>query len=100
MLGFKKMESQAQSKKQIALGLFLVALLIFGSYLLVAKIWTVFSAIDPKIGAGLVAASATILVSLISVLVSKHLERKTVILAHLREKKIPTYEKIINLYSA
>ena len=31
-----------------------------------------------------------------SVLVSKHLERRATISAHLREKKIPTYEKIIS----
>lgn len=80
----------------MALGIFLLGLLLLGGYLLVAKIWYVFSSIDPKLGAGLVAASATILVSVFTVLVSKHLERKAEILAHLREKKIPTYEKIIN----
>lgn len=90
------MGSQAQDKKQIALGLFLAAILLFGIYLIIAKVWGIFSSVDPRLGAGLVAASATILVSLISVLVSKHLERRAVILAHLREKKIPTYEKIIN----
>ncbi|ALQ51457.1 hypothetical protein [Nitrosomonas ureae] len=90
------METHTQNKKQIALGLFLLGLLLFGGYLLLAKIWDVFSSIDPKLGAGLVAASATILVSVFTVLVSKHLERKAEILAHLREKKIPTYEKIIN----
>lgn len=80
----------------IVLGLFLISLLIFGSYLLVTKLWTILSAVDPKLGAGLIVASATVLVSLISVLVSKHLDRKSEILAHLREKKTPTYEKIIN----
>jgi hypothetical protein len=90
------MNNQLQDKKQIALGLFLACLLLFGSYLLLSKIWSAFSSVDPRLGAGLVAASATVLVSLISVLISKHLERKAAILAHLRDKKIPTYEKIIN----
>ena len=90
------MEAQTQNKKQIALGLILLSILMLGGYLLITKVWDVFSSVDPKLGAGLVAASATILVSLFSVLVSKHLERKAEILAHLREKKIPTYEKIIN----
>ncbi|RUQ29197.1 MAG: hypothetical protein EKK68_12980 [Candidatus Competibacteraceae bacterium] len=90
------MESQAQEKKQIALGLFLVCLLAFTVYLLFSKIWSVFSSINPILGAGFVAASATIIVSLMSVLVSKHLERRATISAHLREKKIPTYEKIIS----
>ena len=87
------MEAQTQSKKQIALGLILLSI---GGYLLITKVWDVLSSVDPKLGVGLVTASATILVSLFSVLVSKHLERKAEILAHLREKKIPTYEKIIN----
>ena len=90
------MEAQTQNKKQIALGLILLSILMLGGYLLITNVWDVFSSVDPKLGAGLVAASATILVSLFSVLVSKHLERKAEILAHLREKKIPTYEKIIN----
>ena len=90
------MHGNKQNRKQIALGLFLLGMLVVGGYLLVAKIWDIFSSVDPKLGAGLVAASATILVSVFTVLVSKHLERKTEILALLREKKIPTYEKIIN----
>ncbi len=84
-----------ENRKQIALGLFVIVALVIATYLLIAKVWDVFSAVDPKLGAGLVIASATIIVSLISVLVSKHLDRKAEILAHLREKKIPTYEKII-----
>jgi hypothetical protein len=90
------MESQSQHRKQIALGLFLASLVLFGCYLLIAKIWSIFSSVDPRLGAGLVMAFATILVSLITVLFSKHLERKAAILTHLREKKIPTYEKIID----
>lgn len=90
------MEPQEQEKKHIVLGLLLVCLLIFFVYLLLSKIWGVFSSINPILGAGFVAASATVIVSLVSVLVSKYLERRANILAHLREKKIPTYEKIIN----
>ncbi len=90
------MKSETQSKKQVALGLFLLSLILFGVYLLFSKLWDIFSSVDPKLGAGLVMASATIIVSLISVLVSKYLERKEKILNHLREKKIPTYEKIIH----
>ena len=78
------------------LGAILLGLLLFLLYFLISKIWNAFISVNPQLGAGLLAASATIIVSLISVLVSKHLERRSVILAHLREKKIPTYEKIIN----
>lgn len=85
-----------QNKAQVALGIFLLGALVYGLYLLVAKIWAIFSTINPTLGAGIIAASGTIIVSLATVLVSKHLERKAHVLAHLREKKVPTYEKIIN----
>lgn len=85
-----------QNKKQIALGFFLLAAIVYGLYLLVAKLWSIFSSINPTLGAGIIAASGTFIVTLVSVLVSKHLERKAHVLAHLREKKVPTYEKIIN----
>jgi hypothetical protein len=85
-----------QDKKQMALGVVLLGILLFSGYLFLAKLWAVFSSVDPKLAIGIVAASTTIIVSLVSVLVSKYLERKAQILAHLREKKIPTHEKIIN----
>lgn len=91
------MSTQAnQDKKQMALGFALLGAILYGGYLLIAKLWSIFSTVAPKLAVGIVAASATVIVSLISVLVSKHLERKAQILAHLREKKVPTYEKIIN----
>ena len=91
------MSAQAnQDKKQMALGFTLLGALLYGGYLLIAKLWTIFSTVDPKLAVGVVAASTTVIVSLVSVLISKHLDRKAQILAHLREKKIPTYEKIIN----
>lgn len=85
-----------QSKKHLALGFFLLGAVVYGLYLLAAKLWSIFSSINPTLGAGIIAASGTVIVTLISVLVSKHLERKAHVLAHLREKKVPTYEKIIN----
>ncbi len=84
-----------QDKKQIILGLIIIGIIFYVGYLLIVKLWSIFSTIDPRLGAGIVAASATVIVSLISVLVSKHLDKKAEILAHLREKKVPTYEKII-----
>lgn len=85
-----------QNIKQLTLGFILLGIIIYGGYLLIAKLWSIFSSVDPRLGVGIVAAAATVIVSLISVLVSKHLERKAQILAHLRAKKVPTYEKIIN----
>ncbi|MBK1695416.1 hypothetical protein CKO09_11805 [Chromatium weissei] len=90
------MKNQIQNKKQIAIGLFLFCFLIFSFYLLLSQIWSAFSSVDPRLGAGLVVASATILVSVISVLISKHLEQRALILAQIRDKKTPVYEKIVS----
>ena len=90
------MAAKKQSKKQVIFSFALLGLVILITYLLLAKIWSIFASVDPRLGAGLVAASATIIVSVISVFVSKHLERRAETLTHLRDKKTPTYEKIIN----
>ena len=71
-------------------------LIFYGLYFVGLKLWGIFSSVDPKLGAGLITAFATIMVSLFSVLVSKNLERKGNIQAQLREKKIPTYEKLMD----
>ena len=85
-----------QNKKQLILSFILLGIIIYGISLLLSKFWSIFSSVDPKLGVGIIATSGTIIVTLISVLVSKHLERKAQILSHLREKKVPIYEKIIN----
>jgi len=56
----------------------------------------VFSALNPEIAVGIIAASSTIFVSVITVVLSKRQEQKALISSHIREKKIPIYEKIID----
>lgn len=84
-----------QNKKQLIFSFILLGIIVYGIYLLLSKFWSIFSSVDPKLGVGIIATSGTIIVTLISVLVSKYLERKAQILSHLREKKVPIYEKII-----
>ncbi|MBF0195538.1 MAG: hypothetical protein HQL71_13330, partial [Magnetococcales bacterium] len=64
-------------------------------YWVLSSIWGVFLSVDQKLRAGLLAAFTTVIVSIMSVHFAKYLERKAEILSHLREKKIPTYEKIV-----
>jgi len=80
---------------QVTIGLILLAVLFFGIYILVSKVWTVFQAINPTLAAGIIAASATIFVSVATVMLSKRQEQKVEIAAQLRQKKVPVYEKII-----
>lgn len=77
-----------------------VVFLIFVGYLvyiLMNSLWVMFSHINPTVGAGLIAATATIIVSVISVLFAKRLEYKAVLLKEHREKKIPIYEQMVQL---
>ena len=80
---------------QLIIGFILIALLIWGAYLLFKAVGAIFSRVDPKLAAGMIAGSATIFVSVITVLFSKKQEHKVDIQNQLREKKIPIYENII-----
>jgi len=84
------------TKYQKYVGILLLCIIVWGCYLLISKIWTILSSVDPNLGAGLIVASATILVSVLSLIFSKKQEQKVEIESQLREKKIPTYEGIIN----
>lgn len=57
--------------------------------------WDVFSQVNPTVGAGMIAASATVVVSVMSVLVAKRLEYRVGLEKEHREKKIPFYEAFV-----
>lgn len=80
---------------QVSFSLLLMCLVTYGLYKTTISIWGVFKAIDPTLAAGILAASATILVSVITIMLSKRQEHKVEIEAQLRQKKIPIYEKLI-----
>lgn len=80
---------------QVIFAIILLVLISYGLYVVLSKIWVVFKTIDATLAAGIIAASATIIVSVITVMLSKRQEQKVEIQAQLREKKVPVYEKII-----
>jgi formate hydrogenlyase subunit 3/multisubunit Na+/H+ antiporter MnhD subunit len=73
----------------------LIALTGYGAYVGFCKVWLVFKSIDPTLAAGIIAASATVVVSVVTVMLSKRQEQKVEIENQLRVKKVPVYEKII-----
>ena len=77
--------------------LILVIFMIVGIYKILRFTLTIFSQINPSVGAGIIAATATITVSVISVLVAKHLEQKAILLKEHRERKTPNYEEMVQL---
>lgn len=64
-------------------------------YSLCSQLLSVFATLDAKLGAALVAASGTIIVSVASVVVSRYLEARATLRREHRERKIPVYEDLI-----
>lgn len=83
-------------KNQKTISILILSSFLFISYLIISTLWSILSSVDPELGAGLIVASATVIVSVISVIFSKRQEQRVEIESQLREKKIPIYEEIIN----
>lgn len=80
-------------------GLLIAIIAIYAIYLLISQIIDVFGRVNGQYGAALVAAAATIIVSVVSVIFSRHLEARAIIQREHREKKIPVYEGLLELMS-
>lgn len=81
---------------QLIVGTGILALLVWGGWKLIQLLWEVFSQVNPTVGAGFLAASATVIVSVMSVLVAKRLEYRAILEKEHREKKIPFYEDFVS----
>lgn len=80
---------------QILLGVILLIGIIILVFFLFRMIWHVFAGLQKEVAASLVAASATILVSVFSITWAKYYEKKRVVDQELREKKIPVYQEFV-----
>lgn len=80
---------------QILFGLVLIGGIFFAFWLMLNSIWKALSSLNDSVIAAIVAATATFLVSLISVLLGKYYERKLIIEKEMREKKIPVYNQFV-----
>ena len=89
-------KSKSQNKAQVALGFLLLAGILTLGYWAIATIWDALFG-SPAIGAGIAAATLTGALAIVSTFVTKHLDRNATIVSQLREKKVPVYEKVIQL---
>lgn len=80
---------------QFTINLIVTAFTLWGAFKLLQLLWEAFSQVNPTIAVGMIAASATIVVSVISVLVAKRLEFRATLAKEHREKKIPFYEGMV-----
>lgn len=68
---------------------------IYLTWLSLTSVWKIFSGLQKEVAAALIAASATVVVSVITVIVGKYYERKREIELEHRNKKIPIYEEFV-----
>ena len=87
----------ARRSISMVLGLGLIGLIGWGLFLGLRALWTALNGLNPTVSAAILASVATVLVSVISVLVSKYLEQRNAINKELRDKKAPVYEDLIEL---
>jgi hypothetical protein len=76
-------------------GFILLLVGIVAVYALARQMISAFASVDPKYGFALIAATGTIVVSVISVVISRYLEARATIRKEHREKKIPVYESLL-----
>ncbi|MFB5761542.1 hypothetical protein [Paenibacillus medicaginis] len=87
--------SESKSKWQIIFSLLFISVLFYLLWLLVTWFISVFNSLQKEVAAALIAASATIVVSVLSVVIAKYYEKKRAIELELRNKKIPIYEEFV-----
>lgn len=76
----------------------LIALISYGFYLIALNFLQFIAKINSDTAVAIIAASASLLISVITVLITKHYERKQEILKELSLKKIPIYQNLIGFF--
>jgi hypothetical protein len=80
---------------QILLGLALLGLIGWGIIALFRLYWQSVTSLEPNLASAIIAASATMVVAVLTVVIGKYFERKKEIENQQREKKIEVYEKFM-----
>lgn len=83
-----------------SIGVIIVLLLaIAACYGIVCKLIDLFAAVDPDYGVALIAAAVTIILSVLSIILSRYFEAQAIVRKEHREKKIPVYEDLLAFMS-
>jgi hypothetical protein len=86
---------KVRQRLSVVFGLVSIAGIAWGIYSVAKLFWSAFTQLNPTVAAGILAAATTVVVSVVSVLISKHLEQRNNVLTALREKKAPVYEELL-----
>lgn len=89
------MKASSSNRQQILLGFLIFLILGIIGWYSVVGLWRLLSGLQKEVAAAIVAAMATVIVTVISVSLGKYYERKRLIEQELRGKKIPMYEEFV-----
>ena len=89
------MSSKLNQTFSAMLGLLLLTALGYGIFIAIRLTARVLTSLNSDIAVAIIAASATVFVSVLSIILGKAYESRTLIRKELREKKIPVYEDLI-----
>ena len=82
----------------VALSIMIIIGIGIGVFFVIKWLIIIFSGLQKEVAAAIIAATGTVLVSVISVMVGKYLERKRSIEQELRNKKIPMYNGFVEFW--
>lgn len=90
------MSPKIRQALSVIIGLLLTVSAVYFIYAGVRAIIRVFLSLNSDLAVAIIAAAATVLVSVISIVLAKVYEARELIKKEHREKKIPVYEELIN----
>ena len=93
------MSPKARTVLSTIVGVLLVAGVGFGIIVALRTVIHALASLAPAIAAAIIAPAATVIVSVISIVLGKYFESRNLIQKEQREKKIPVYEDLINFVS-
>jgi len=80
---------------EFLLGMIVLVVPVATTVFLIRSMWNILSSADSTLSSGIIVAASTFIISISSILISKHFERKGIIENEHRKKKIPIYEELI-----
>ena len=83
----------------IVLVLLIIAAGALGLYWAIKNIYIGLAGLQKEVAVGIIAVSGTVIVSTLTVVISKYYERKADVQRDLREKKIPVYNELMDFWS-
>ena len=97
-MGTKKTTQRLIAVLWVIISLAVLAGLVWGLYTVLANLVAHLMTLNPNVVASIIAASATVLVATLSVLLSKYFEIQKLVFKEHRDKKIPIYEDLIRFF--